>query len=296
MTEADYRNNGAATWIMLRGLGRESAHWMDFVLELRRHLPLQRIECIDWQGNGAYVQQRSPWTITDGVAQLRQQCASRQLKPPYVLVGISMGGMAAIDWLAHYPEEVSHVHAINTSIGGISYWHERMRIGSLLKLLTSASSVRSRERAVAAVTLSPANANEAVVDQWVEIAERRPVSRSNLLRQIWSAAQFSLRKPQHTRRLTLYVSAGDRLVSPQCSHDIARLWDVELFEHPVAGHDLPLDDGAWLLQQLLRERNPDHARPAIHGNVAADDDLLVHLHRSMSCEGLAGWSACADRR
>lgn len=295
MTEVESRDTGCVgTWIMLRGLGREAAHWMDFVVELRRHLPQQRIECIDWRGNGEYAQARSPWTIADGVAQLRQECSARRLKPPYVLVGISMGGMAAIDWLAHYPGEISHVHAINTSIGGISYWHERMRIGSLLKLLTSARSVRARERAVAAVTLSSSNACAATVDQWIDIAERHPVTRSNLLRQIWSAAQFSLRKPQHTERLTLYVSAGDRLVSPECSHDISRLWNVELVEHPSAGHDLPLDDGEWLLQQLLKKRHP--GRQSTQANVVSDDDLLVHLHRSMSCESLAGWSACTDRR
>jgi len=251
MIDIDYREVGVAnTWIMLRGLGRESAHWMDFVSLLRQHIPQQRIECIDWLGNGEYTHLRSPCTISEGVAHLRNVCAERKLPPPYVLVGISMGGMAAIDWLAHFPEEISHVHAINTSIGGISYWYERLRFGSMLKLLTAAHTLRSRENMVAELTLSPDVACDEIVKTWLDIANRRPVSRANMLRQMWSAARFSVRKPVHTERLGLYVSDGDRLVSPKCSRDIAWLWNVEIVAHPAAGHDVPLDDGQWLLQHM----------------------------------------------
>jgi pimeloyl-ACP methyl ester carboxylesterase len=294
MIDTSYREAGnAGTWIMLRGLGRESAHWMEFVAQLRQRIPECRIECIDWPGNGEYAHSRSPCTIADGVAHLRQVCVERQLKPPYVLVGISMGGMAAIDWLAHFPEEITHAHVINTSIGGISYWYERMRIGSLLKLLTSARTVRGRERAVAEVTLSPVSVNDAIIDHWVTIAANHPVVRSNLLRQIWSASHFSLRRPEYADRLTVYVSGEDRLVNPECSRDMARLWNVELVEHATAGHDLPLDDGDWLLEQLLRERRPLACSGRAEADV--DADLLVHLHRSLACAGLAGWSTRADR-
>lgn len=293
MIDTTYREAGSAnTWIMLRGLGRESAHWMEFVAQLRQHMPQRRIECIDWPGNGEYADMRSPCAIADGVAHLRQVCSERQLQPPYVLVGISMGGMTAIDWLAHYPEEISHAHVINTSIGGVSYWYERMRVGSFLKLLASARTVRGRESVVAALTLSADSISDALIGQWVDIANRHPVARSNLLRQIWSASRFSVRRPEHTERLTVYVSGADRLVNPECSRDIARLWNVELVEHAMAGHDLPLDDGAWLLEQLLRERKPVvHARRV---EAEAGADTLVHLHRSMSCAGLKGWSASAD--
>lgn len=295
MTDIDYRESGIAnTWIMLRGLGRESAHWMDFVERLRQSLPQQRIECIDWPGNGEFADMQSPCTIAEGVAHLRRVCIERELQPPYVLVGISMGGMAAIDWLAHFPDEVSHVHAINTSIGGISYWYERLRVGSMMKLLVAARSERSRESAVAAVTLSSKSARGDVIDTWVDIATARPVRRPNLLRQIWSASRFSVRKPIHVARLTLYVSGRDRLVNPECSRDIARLWNVEILVHPSAGHDLPLDDGPWLLKQLLRERQPEVQPARMPSESGAD--VLVHLHRSVASAALAGWSARADRR
>jgi len=297
MDMTDYENReveSTATWIMLRGLGREAAHWMEFVNRLRQSMPQRRIECIDWPGNGEYAHLRSPCSIAEGVAHLRQVCVERGLTPPYVLVGISMGGMAAIDWLAHFPEEIFHAHVINTSLGGISYWYERTRPASMLKLLTAAGSVRRRENVVAMVTLSPDVVSNQVVEQWLDIASKRPVSRPNLLRQLWSAARFSVRRPMQIARLTVYVSAADRLVNPECSRDIARLWNVEIVAHPTAGHDLPLDDGAWLLAQLLKERNPV-VQPK-HAALVDDSDKLVHLHRSVSDVRLAGWSARADWR
>lgn len=240
------------TWILLRGLGRESAHWMDFVARLQRHLPRQRIVCIDWPGNGQYIDMQSPCTIAEGVTHLRQVCTAQSLEPPYVLVGISMGGMAALDWLAHYPEEVAHVHAINTSVGGISYWYERMRIGGMLQLLGAARSLARREQVVFTRTLSLCREREVILARWLEIATARPVKRANLLRQIWSAVQFSVRKPLHSSHLTLYVSRNDHLVNPECSRDMALRWNVPLLEHDTAGHDLPLDDGEWLAEKLKR--------------------------------------------
>jgi hypothetical protein len=92
---------------------------------------------------------------------------------------------------------------------------------------------------------------------WCEIAKSRPVSFVNLLRQLVSAARFSLRKPDHSERITFYVSANDRLVSPMCSRDISRRWNVKLFEHPSAGHDLPLDDGPWLRHRMCNLARAD---------------------------------------
>jgi hypothetical protein len=48
------------------------------------------------------------------------------------------------------------------------------------------------------------------------------------------------------------LAAGDRLVDPECSRTLARAWQADFIEHPNAGHDLPLDDGAWVAQQIER--------------------------------------------
>jgi len=46
------------------------------------------------------------------------------------------------------------------------------------------------------------------------------------------------------------AGAGDRLVDPRCSLAIARRWHCPLALHPEAGHDLPLDDGAWVAREV----------------------------------------------
>jgi len=239
------------TWILLRGLGRESGHWLDFRDLLAGALPGRTIECIDWPGNGEFVSMPSPCSIGAGVEQVRAVCAQRGLKPPYVLVGISMGGMAALHWLTHYPDEILHAHIINTSVGGISYWYERMRVTAMLRLALVVASDHAREMMVLRLTTSLCGDGADVVQRWLTIAAQRPVSSANLARQMFSAVRFSQRKPTHIDCITLYVSADDRLVRPSCSRDIAKRWNVALREHPSAGHDLPLDDGGWLVDQML---------------------------------------------
>jgi pimeloyl-ACP methyl ester carboxylesterase len=53
--------------------------------------------------------------------------------------------------------------------------------------------------------------------------------------------------------LLLLASRGDALVDPRCSLAIAQRWACEIAMHPWAGHDLPLDDADWVVQQV-RER------------------------------------------
>ena len=46
--------------------------------------------------------------------------------------------------------------------------------------------------------------------------------------------------------------AGDRLVDPRCTTAIARAWGVPHELHPWAGHDVPLDDPGWVIEQVER--------------------------------------------
>jgi pimeloyl-ACP methyl ester carboxylesterase len=48
----------------------------------------------------------------------------------------------------------------------------------------------------------------------------------------------------------LLASEQDQLVNVQCSRTLARHWGCSLQLHPRAGHDLPLDDAAWVADQV----------------------------------------------
>jgi hypothetical protein len=52
--------------------------------------------------------------------------------------------------------------------------------------------------------------------------------------------------------MLVLAGAGDTLVDPRCSSELAAHWGTELRMHPTAGHDLPLDDGAWVAHEVSR--------------------------------------------
>ena len=96
-----------------------------------------------------------------------------------------------------------------------------------------------------------------VVDDWVAVRRQRPVSTSNALRQLVAAARYTAPASPPaggtppSGRFLLLASRQDRLVSSRCSQAIAKAWQVPLRWHPWAGHDLPLDDGQWVIEQVV---------------------------------------------
>ena len=46
------------------------------------------------------------------------------------------------------------------------------------------------------------------------------------------------------------TSRQGQLVASQCSQSIAGVWGCPLRWHPTAGHDLPLDDPQWVIDQI----------------------------------------------
>jgi hypothetical protein len=50
----------------------------------------------------------------------------------------------------------------------------------------------------------------------------------------------------------LLTSAQDGLVDTRCSLALAQAWHCDIESHPWAGHDLPLDDAAWVIEAVRR--------------------------------------------
>ena len=59
-----------------------------------------------------------------------------------------------------------------------------------------------------------------------------------------AGAPFTYVSEEKTRQ------ARDQLVDPACSAQLAAAWKADLEVHPEAGHDLPLDDGPWVVNQV----------------------------------------------
>lgn len=235
----------------MRGLTRESRHWGGFVAQFQKIMPYQTVVTLDLAGNGRLNHQRSASRVEDMVADCRLQLALRQIAPPYHLLAMSLGAMVAVAWAHSHPDEVAAQVLVNTSLRPFSPFYHRLRPGNyapLLHLLLSGAAQQDWERAILQMTSH--GGHEAVLPGWLALRQSHPVSRLNALRQLLAAARYVAPAEPPRAPTLLLGSAQDRLVSVQCTLALARQWACEHRIHPAAGHDLPLDDGLWVMQQV----------------------------------------------
>lgn len=244
------------TWVLLRGLAREARHWGGFGAELQRQLPGREVVVApDLPGNGALWRERSPARVDAMVDAARRELASLPHKPPYVLVALSLGGMVALRWAAQERRKVRGCVLINTSLGGHSPFWQRLRPGAYLPLARILLSRHALDRESRVLRLtSNAPPQEATARLWARYADEAPVQRTNALRQLTAAARHRPVAERPAVPTLLLASEHDRLVSSACSRALAAAWDAPLAVHPSAGHDLPLDDPRWVIEQVLAWR------------------------------------------
>lgn len=239
------------TWILLRGLTRESRHWGDFVAQFQQTLSNQPVVMLDLAGNGHLNLESSAWRVQDMVADCRAQLAQSAIKPPYRLLAMSLGAMVAVAWAHERPEEVSALVLINTSMRPFSPFYCRLlptNYGMLLRLMLSGAKPEAWERAILRMTSN--RQDESVLPLWVALRLDNPVSRLNTLRQFFAAARFKAPRHPPLPPVLLLASENDRLVSVACSRSLARQWECQLRVHPGSGHDIPTDDGPWVARQV----------------------------------------------
>ncbi len=240
------------TWIFLRGLTRERRHWGDFPAVFRREMPDADIHVPDLPGNGRLNALRSPPGIGAMAEHCRNTLQAQGIRPPYFLLAMSLGAMVAAEWASRHPEELRGCVLIGTSFGGISPFHRRLRprnYATLLGLALPGMNDAAREAAVLRLTSRLTEDRDRIVRDWSAWRHEHPVSRANALRQLWAAARYRLPAQRPAVPMLVLAGAGDSLVDPACSRELARLWQTGYAEHPAAGHDLPLDDGAWVARE-----------------------------------------------
>lgn len=247
-------NTATRPVVLLRGLLRESRHWLDFPVLLSNKLQ-RPVFTLDLPGCGQLHQQRSAASIAGLRASLQQQWTddySAEQGNAVDLVAISMGGMLALDWALNAPQQVKSVTLINSSSAGLSPFWQRLQPRNYLKLLLCVlAGPLKREELIWQMTVNT-EPQPALIKLWQQWAIENPVSRSNALRQLWAASRFQLtEKPACP---VFVVSAlGDQLVSPLCSKALADYLNAPLFSLAKAGHDLPLEAPEWLSLLLCAE-------------------------------------------
>jgi pimeloyl-ACP methyl ester carboxylesterase len=245
------------TWVLLRGLARGSGHWAGFPDALRARLGDIRTIALDLPGNGALHALQSPTQVEGMTRWCVERLQALGAPPPHHLLGVSLGGMVAIDWAARLPGSVAGAVLVNTSLDGFGPWHGRLRPGSwpgLLSIALARGSAEDQEATILRLTSRNTVAAAAVLAEWTMLRRTQPVAPANAMRQLLAAARY---RPQDRRPdvpLLVLRSRGDALVDPRCSEEIATRWDAASGVHPTAGHDLTLDDGPWVAEQVAQWR------------------------------------------
>ena len=242
-------------WIFLRGLARSSSHWGSFIEKFKQAFPDDEIELMDLRGNGSLAFSPSWISVEDNVRDLRSRSKFVSDGRQIHLMSISLGAMVATEWSRKFPEEIEGVILINTSDRGTASFFHRMRLRNVrhfLQILKNPENNLASEKQILEMTTSMPG-----MEQWADIFSKlTPTSRSNFIRQLAAAARY--RFPDHKPKTEVLILCGakDKLVNPICSERIAKMWTLTAHCHPQGGHDLPLEAGAWVLDQTkawLRE-------------------------------------------
>jgi pimeloyl-ACP methyl ester carboxylesterase len=144
---------------------------------------------------------------------------------------------------------------INTSLAPYNPFYHRLRPANYPALIRSLffSSIAQREGLILRITSAKEYSSEqeqAILKRWASYAEERPVTRVNFWRQLKAAALFRAAPNAPLVPVLLLAGMRDQLVNVKCSLTLAERWHCSIKLHPTAGHDLPLDDGIWVAQQV----------------------------------------------
>lgn len=263
-------NYHSDSWLLLRGLARSAQHWGEFPKRLGTIFPGSAVHCIDLPGNGEQYLKTTPTTV-QGITDLIKADYENLLKNKIqnvsatrktYLVSLSLGGMVAIDWISRSSHVFSGCVLINTSIGGVNPIYQRFQISKIptfIKILLE-KDISTREALILKLTSSNHKKRQEVLSKWIELASNYPIKYENVIRQLVAAARFKIPKQAPkmpgSSPLPILILSGkeDHLVNPDCSRKLHNHWASTYYEHPSAGHDLPLDDPDWTIQQIFNWR------------------------------------------
>jgi pimeloyl-ACP methyl ester carboxylesterase len=243
------------TWVLLRGLMREARHWGEFPMLFQNGLDAQNVVTLDFPGNGRLYAQSSPASVAEMAEHCRTQLSQLGYAPPYRVLALSLGAMVAVEWSRLHPDELESMVLINTSLAPYNPFYHRLRPVNYpaLFLFLISGSMNQREKRILRLTSTvnrTVQQKAELLKQWTAYARACPVSRTNILHQLQAAIFYRAAPAIPTVPVLLLAAQQDQLVSVKCSLALARQWDCAIRLHPTAGHDLPLDDGYWVTQQV----------------------------------------------
>lgn len=236
--------------MLLRGLSRGNGHWGDFPEYLKKKNV--DIELMEIPGNGTTHQQTTPTDALEVISQIKAKSQFYQSKEKFNLCGISLGGMIALKWAEIFPEDLSSIAIVNSSLKQQSGFYQRMnyqKYPQVFKALLN-KDPQIRQKIILSLISNHKDRADLYFDEFVKFSNENPVTLSNFIRQLILANKIKIQK-KITTPVKVICSEQDQLVHFQCSLNIAEQLNVKAEIHPTAGHDLPLDAPEWLADILV---------------------------------------------
>ncbi len=241
---------------MIRGLFREKRHWGDFPEILASYLTDCNIHCVEIPGTGELNQLKTPASISGMLEAVRPQVPAR---PPYVVIGLSMGGMIALQWAKRYPNDIQAVICINTSNAAFSAFYERLKPENYWTIVKALwQNIHQRESNILKM-VSNRKIKQQTLNDWISYAQQYPVSKLNFLRQLFSASRFRMHTAPDSRLLFI-TSSKDQLVNSHSQSAMAKQWHANEIVNEEDGHDIALDNPLWLSQVIAEFINQQKLR------------------------------------
>lgn len=233
-------------WYLIRGLGREARHWFTFDTQLSNATGVPVVS-LDLPGTGKQLATPCPLSV-ERIA--RDLDLSTPTAGSVGLVGISFGGMVALEAAHLRSRSVSHLVLINSS-SRLSPTVDRLQPLGMLRFVQAVAErdPRRREELIYALTTTTSRERlEHYADHAARIAATAPVSRRTAVRQLLAAARY---RPKPVLASCLLIAgAHDRVVHPACSAALASFLGGTFIMHPTGGHDLPVEDPEWIVARI----------------------------------------------
>jgi pimeloyl-ACP methyl ester carboxylesterase len=239
-------------WLLLRGLGREQRHWYDFPERLVARLGANQVMLLDLAGAGTEHRRRPPasvpWLARDVARRLPLIGGER-----WCVLGLSLGGMVALELCRLQPERIAGAVVINSS-SRLSSPFQRLRppaLSALLRIAWTRDPLARESDVLALTSRLPEPERLRLAPEGAAIASQAPVAALALLAQLLAAARFQApERAELISPLLFLASRGDGLVNPEASRGLARRYGAMYEEHGWGGHDLPLDDPDWVCERV----------------------------------------------
>lgn len=245
-------------WLLLRGLSREQRHWGEFSPKLDK--ATDGVLCLDLPGVGTEHQRPAPFTIGGNTEDLRERFLSRVdvTKENWGILGISLGGMIALDWVYRYPYDFKKIVVINSSSKDTGPVWQRLTAYAYYQMakITAAKDSFQREKECMKMVSNVHVNNEEMIREFAKYRDEFPMAASTSIKQLAAASQFML-PPKIKIPALILASLKDNMVDVRCSKLMAERLNAQIKFHPTAGHDLPLDDPDWCVERIVEFQRRD---------------------------------------